>query len=177
MFIDAVSGRYGHNDRFKCLQEEGSRGFWDHIARSLTKRRERLHCMIPRIAAQQIYSMMKPRAFSITSSVHYNDVIMGPDSVSNYQLHDCLLNRLCRRRSKKTSTLRVTGLCAGNSPGTGEFTAQMASYAEKVSIWWRHHDIGFWCTETWCPINNRYKLMPGRKSVIIFVWCNLSPIP
>ena len=27
----------------------------------------------------------------------------------------------------------------GNSPGTGEFPAQMASYAENVSIWWRHH--------------------------------------
>ena len=61
------------------------------------------------------------------------------DSVSNYQPHDCLLNRLFRRRSKKTSKLRVTGLCVGNSPGTGEFPAQMASYAENVSIWWRHH--------------------------------------
>ena len=27
----------------------------------------------------------------------------------------------------------------GNSPGTGEFPAQMASNAENVSIWWRHH--------------------------------------
>ena len=24
--------------------------------------------------------------------------------------------------------------------GTGEFPAQMASNAENVSIWWRHHD-------------------------------------
>ena len=62
------------------------------------------------------------------------------DGVSNHQPRDCLLNRLFRRRSKKTSKLRVTGLCAGNSPGTGEFPAQMASYAENVSIWWRHND-------------------------------------
>ena len=61
------------------------------------------------------------------------------DSVSNHPPHDCLLNRLSRRRSKKTSKLCATGLCAGNSPGTGEFPAQMASYAENVSIWWRHH--------------------------------------
>ena len=61
------------------------------------------------------------------------------DSVSNHQPHDCLLNRLFRRRSMKTSKLRVTGLCAGNSAGTGEFSAQMASNAENVSIWWRHH--------------------------------------
>ena len=66
----------------------------------------------------------------------------GRDSVSNHQPHDCLLNRLSRRRSKKTSKLCVTGLCAGNSPGTGEFPAQMASNAENVSIWWRHH--GTW---------------------------------
>ena len=46
----------------------------------------------------------------------------GRDSVSNHQPHDCLLNRLFRRRSKKTSKRRVTGLCAGNSPGTGDRT-------------------------------------------------------
>ena len=61
------------------------------------------------------------------------------DGVSNHQRHDCLLNRLFRRRSKKTSKLRVTGLCAGNSPMTGEFPAQMASNAVNVSIWWRHN--------------------------------------
>ena len=63
----------------------------------------------------------------------------GRDNVSKHQSHDCLLNRLFRRRSKKTSKLRVNGLCAGNSPGTGEFPAQMASNAENASIWWRHH--------------------------------------
>ena len=35
-----------------------------------------------------------------------------------------LLKRLFRRRSEKTSKLRVTGLCVGNSPLTGEFPAQ-----------------------------------------------------
>ena len=64
----------------------------------------------------------------------------GCDSVSNHQTHDCFLNQLFRRR-KKTSMLRVTGLCAGNSPVTGEFPAQMASNAENVAIWWRHHAI------------------------------------
>ena len=63
----------------------------------------------------------------------------GCDSISNHQPHHCLLNRLFRGRSKKTSKLRVTGLCAGNSLETGEFTAQMASNVEKVSIWWHHY--------------------------------------
>ena len=65
------------------------------------------------------------------------------DSVSNHQPHDCLLNCLFRRRWKKTLKLRVTGLCMGNSPVTGEFPAQMASNAENVSIWWRHHVLSF----------------------------------
>ena len=61
------------------------------------------------------------------------------DGVSNHQPHDCLLNRLFGRRSKKPSNLRVTGLCTDNSPVTSEFPTQRASDAENVSIWWRHH--------------------------------------
>ena len=66
---------------------------------------------------------------------HHN----GRDGVSNNQPHHFLLNRLFRRRSKKTSKLRVTGLCKGNSSVTGEFPAQMTSNTENVSIWWCHH--------------------------------------
>ena len=65
----------------------------------------------------------------------------GHDGVSNHQPNHCLLNRLFRWRSRKSSKLLVTGLCAGNSPVTDEFPAQMASNAENVSIWWRHHGI------------------------------------
>ena len=64
------------------------------------------------------------------------------DGVSNHQPHDCLLNGLFKSRSKKTSKLRVTGLCVGNSPVTGEFPAQRASNAENDSIWRRHHVFG-----------------------------------
>ena len=45
-----------------------------------------------------------------------------------------------RRRSKKTSKLRATGLDEGNSSVTGELPAQRASNVENVPIWWRHHD-------------------------------------
>ena len=55
----------------------------------------------------------------------------GRDSVSHHQPHGCLLNRLFWCRSKKTLKLCVTGLYAGNSPGTGEFPAQMASNEKK----------------------------------------------
>ena len=65
----------------------------------------------------------------------------GRDGVSDHQSYDCLLNRLFRCRPKKTSKLRITGLCEGNSPVTGEFPAQGASHAENVFIWWCHHDM------------------------------------
>ena len=63
------------------------------------------------------------------------------DDVSNHQPHHCLLNRLFRRKSKKISKLRVTGLCEGNSLVTGEFPAQRASNAENISIWWHHQGM------------------------------------
>ena len=69
------------------------------------------------------------------------------DCVSNHRCHDGLLNRLFRHWSKKTSKLRVSGLCAGNSPVTGEFSAQRVSNAENVSIWWRHHDSPMMCQQ------------------------------
>ena len=62
------------------------------------------------------------------------------DGVTNQQPHDCFLNRLFTLRSKKTSKVRATGLCAGNSPVTGEFPTQMSSNPENVSIWWRHRE-------------------------------------
>ena len=42
----------------------------------------------------------------------------GRNGVSNHQPHDCLLNRVFRRRSKKTPKFRFNGLCARNSPVT-----------------------------------------------------------
>ena len=63
----------------------------------------------------------------------------GRDGVSNHQPRHYLLNRLFRHRSKKTSKLRVTGLCAGNSLVTDEFSAQMASNADNFFIQWRQH--------------------------------------
>ena len=40
------------------------------------------------------------------------------------------------RKHQSSSSLAFFG---GNSPVTGEFPAQMATNAENVSIWWRHH--------------------------------------
>ena len=59
--------------------------------------------------------------------------------ISNHQPHDYSFDRFFRRRSKKTSKLRVTGLCGGNSPVTDGFHSQRASHVENASIYWRNH--------------------------------------
>ena len=63
----------------------------------------------------------------------------GFDSVSNHQPHDCLLNRLFRRRSKKTSKFRVTGLWRGihrgpvNSPHKWSVTRKMFPFDDVIT--------------------------------------------
>ena len=56
--------------------------------------------------------------------------------VSNHQPHECLLGRLFRHTWKKTSKLRVTGLCVW-----GIHWWQRASNAGNVSVWWRHDEV------------------------------------
>ena len=67
-----------------------------------------------------------------------------------------------RRRSQKTSKLRVTGLCAENSSVTGEFPTQKAGDAENVSIWWRHHAMsqrGVYIIPILYTMSNRVKML------------------
>ena len=110
------------------------------------------------------------------------------DCVSNHQPHDCLLNRLFRRRSKKTPKLRIIGLCEGNSPATGEFPAQRASNAENVSIWWRQHAVGIhpmnyvhawfasYCGSLWWTID---RFDPYPSGLLHWHWSNhtIAPVP
>ena len=66
----------------------------------------------------------------------------GRDSVSYHQPRACT-QPFIQAQIKENIKLRVTSLCGGNSPVTGEFPAQIASNAENVPIWWRHHVIIF----------------------------------
>ena len=66
---------------------------------------------------------------------HYNDVIIGAIASQITSLtivYSSVYSDGDQR--KKTPKLRVTGLCAVNSPVTGEFPTQMARNAENVSI-------------------------------------------
>ena len=98
------------------------------------------------------------------------------DGVSNHQPHGCLLNRLFRCRSKKTSKLRVTGLCAGNSPGPVNsphkrpVTRKMFPFDDVIML----YEYSNQPKMTWWEINS---LSPGQNgrlfaddiSICIFV--------
>ena len=72
---------------------------------------------------------------------------------------------------------------AHNAMGTGEFPAQMASNAENVSIWWRHHAWYQWFfkryfeltrpvdNETQSTCDSRYKCQHFHKPFV--VWTGL----
>ena len=75
-------------------------------------------------------AMVSSAMVSTTLEWRHNEL----DGVWNHQRLDCLLNRLFRRKSKKTSKLRVTGLCDGNPLVTGGFPSQRASDAVGVKV-------------------------------------------
>ena len=78
------------------------------------------------------------------------------------------------RRSKKTSKFRVTGLSAGNSSVTGEFSTQMASNAKNVSISW-HHPVTLDIPDTLCQDDRTYNKKPDSDNVHNW-WVKLSKL-
>ena len=73
----------------------------------------------------------------------------GRAGVWNHQPHDCLLIRLFGGRSKKTSKLRVTGLCAGNfpmnSPHKGPETRKCFHFMTSSCVEWVSKSYVWYC--------------------------------
>ena len=94
------------------------------------------------------------------------------DCVSNHRRLYCLLNCWFRRRSKKTSKLRVIGLCVGNSPGASNAVNLMTPPSrifQSVSVY------------TWpeCPHLSRCWTQQGRdllKNRWLNIWKMFTPI-
>ena len=72
--------------------------------------------------------------YHLAGSAHYSDVIMGAMASQITILTIVYSTVYSGADQRKHQKLRVTGLCVGNSPVTGEFPAQMASNAENVAI-------------------------------------------
>ena len=83
----------------------------------------------------------------------------GRDGASNHQLHYCLLNRLFRRRSKKTSKLRVTGLCV-NSPHKWPVARKQFPFHDVIMIITKHRPLVLWS----------YFILPHYIEIMIMHW-------
>ena len=81
--------------------------------------------------------------------VHYDDVIMGSIASPITSLTIFTQAFIQTQIKENIKALRHWPLC-DEFTGTGEFPAQMASNAENVSIWWRHHALGIvWRPDLW----------------------------
>ena len=79
----------------------------------------------------------------------------GRDSVSNHQPRECLLNRLIRRRSKKTSKIRVTGLCAGNCASYAVCQLRGKCFHLMTSSWQvRMASVSSWLADD--PVSSKF---------------------
>ena len=72
---------------------------------------------------------------------HYTDVIISAMTFQTTSV-SIVCSTLFRRRSKKASKLRATGLCKGNPSVTSGFPLQRAGNRGNGSIWWHHHGKG-----------------------------------
>ena len=106
---------------FKCLE------IWRDIIGHFGSTFDQRMCSHSLISKKKLYEK------------HYNDVTMIAMASQITSITTVYSTVYWRRRSKKTSKPRVSGLCCGNSPVIDEFPTQRASNAVKVSIWWRHH--------------------------------------
>ena len=109
------------------------------------------HLIRPRSKSHRLTVIFPCRTLRFARPVQYDDFISndpqnctlewrhnGHDGVSNHQPHDYLLNRLLRRRSKKTPKFRVTGFVWGihrwpvNSPHKWLVTRKMFPFDDVI---------------------------------------------
>ena len=93
-------------------------------------------CCLLKQSGQDFINIMQ---WSVAASPYYGDVIMGAIASQITSLTIVYLTVYSDAGQRKHQSSASLTFCAGNSPVTGEFPAQMASIAENVSIWWRHH--------------------------------------
>ena len=102
---------------------------WYHfLKKNLTGPYQTYSCHL--FSESHIQLILPKCTLSYHCELHCSDVIMGTVASQITSLTQPFV----QTQIKKTSKLRVTGRCAGNSPGTGEFPAKMASNVENVSI-------------------------------------------
>ena len=72
---------------------------------------------------------------------------------SHFTPSQLLFQQFDQDNNKETLKIHIIGHSVGGLhwlPVTGEFPTQRASYAENVSIWWRHHELTWFNLKTSC---------------------------
>ena len=134
------------------------------------------------IVERDMYMPIFDGAVQLRSLINWNSVLVSSTyTVTSYWARclDCLLNRLFRHRSKKTSKLSVTGPCEGNRLVTGGFSSQRVSNAvtfddiimhkawnDKMDKWWVANN------HIWNNLQNSYLAHRGFvqvRKVLLYV--------
>ena len=150
----------------------------------------------------QYFHKVKPLRVAVAVCTwHYSDVIMSTMALQiTSQGYDYLLNRLLRRRSKKTPKLRVTGLCEGihrwrlcegnspvNSPHKGPVTRKMLPFDDVIMMYglkvsahdMLHYELQFRSSHgTGCILNHNLDEVIGTqeiRSVTQSAVCSVGP--
>ena len=100
---------------------------------------------------------------TVTSTLHYNDVIMCAMESQITGVSIVCWNRLFRRRPKKTSKHRVAGLCEGNPPVDSPHKGK-----------WRGA-LMFSVISTWtCGFTHKYQWSGALMFSLVCAWTNGS---
>ena len=102
--------------------------------------------------AINLYKGCSVMFYILRETIHYDDVRMGAIASQITSLaivYSAFYSGVDKKKNIKAP--RHWPLC-GEFTGTGEFPAQRASYAENVSIWWRHHEIDESFMLLWCLV-------------------------
>ena len=107
----------------------------------------------------------------------------GRDGVSNYQSHDCLLNRLFKAQKKKNQSSASLAFVRGihrwplNSPHKGPIARKMFPFDDVIMSWWRHgtHIIFLHLSNMILVSSNLAFFRVSRPAGILLTWINLIP--
>ena len=115
--------------------------WWRHYELfSRTPRRDVLLIWVPinYATVALLYHLLFMNVYICVLYIHYGDVIMVAiaSQITNLTIvYSTVYSDTHQRKHQSSASLAFV---CGNSPGTGEFPAQMASNAQNVSIWWRN---------------------------------------
>ena len=161
--IDAMASSWTLTTRNICVYNSG---LWTKIS-SITVHDVSIWSVRIKSILTLIIFMEYPYAFSLFSC-HYIDVIMT--TVASQITSLAIIYSTVQADTDKKNIIapRHWPLC-GEFTGTGEFPTQMASYAENVSIWWRHH-VG------WLHDMEKLSKLLTQCGALMFLSFNMNPL-